>query len=78
MITLPLPKDNIMFVIKFIFGGICVLGGLVIVICVILASPPVGTLATFSGLSFSLPLFTVIGLFGFFSILIGIRLIRSD
>ena len=67
-----------MFVIKFIFGGICVLCGLAIVICVILASPPIGILATFSGLSFSLALFTVIGLFGFLAILIGIRLIRSD
>lgn len=67
-----------MFVLKFIFGGICVAGGLAIVICVIVASPPVGILATFSGLSFSLPLFTVIGLFGFLAILIGVRLIKSD
>jgi len=67
-----------MFVLKSIFGGIGILGGLVIIIGVILASPPVGILDTFSGLSFSLPLFTVIGLFGFFSILIGIRLLRSD
>jgi hypothetical protein len=66
-----------MYVLKSVFGGICVLGGLVIIIGIILASSPVGILDTFSGLSYSIVPFAVIGLFGLLMIIIGIALVRS-